>query len=75
MADVPANAQHFWQRWSADYLQGLQQRQRWLKPFHNLQPGGSRPVKGGPCITSALAHIRDHRYPSWQGQQISGGYY
>jgi hypothetical protein len=31
--------QHFWQRWSADYLQGLQRRQRWLKPSHNFQPG------------------------------------
>jgi len=28
--------QHFWQRWSADYLQGLQ-RHRWTTP--NLQPG------------------------------------
>jgi hypothetical protein len=31
--------QHFWQRWSADYLQGLQQCQRWLKTSHNFQPG------------------------------------
>jgi len=31
--------QHFWQRWSADYLQGLQQRNRWTTTTHNLQPG------------------------------------
>ena len=29
----------FWQRWSADYLQGLQQRQRWQRTLPNLQPG------------------------------------
>jgi hypothetical protein len=31
--------QTFWQRWSADYLNELQQRQRWSKSFPNLQPG------------------------------------
>jgi len=31
--------QQFWQRWSSDYLQGLQQRPRWLKASPNLQPG------------------------------------
>jgi len=32
--------QQFWQQWSFDYLQGLQQRQRWQKTTPNLQPGG-----------------------------------
>ena len=31
--------QTFWQRWSADYLHELQQRQRWSKSSPNLQPG------------------------------------
>jgi len=31
--------QQFWQRWSADYLQSLQQCHRWLKATPNLQPG------------------------------------
>jgi hypothetical protein len=31
--------QQFWQSWSSDYLQSLQQRQRWLSTFPNLQPG------------------------------------
>jgi len=31
--------QHFWQRWSADYLQGLQQRHRWTTTTPNIQPG------------------------------------
>ena len=31
--------QQFWQKWSKDYLQSLQQRQRWLKTTPNLQPG------------------------------------
>ena len=31
--------QQFWQRWSADYLQDLQQRQRWQRTVPNLQPG------------------------------------
>ena len=29
--------QQFWQRWSSDYLQILQQRQRWLRTCPNLQ--------------------------------------
>jgi len=29
----------FCKRWSSDYLQSLQQRQRWLKASPNLQPG------------------------------------
>ena len=31
--------QQFWQRWSSDYLQSLQQRQRWQRIFPNLQKG------------------------------------
>jgi len=31
--------QQFWQHWSSDYLQGLQQRQRWQRTSPNLQPG------------------------------------
>jgi hypothetical protein len=31
--------QTFWQRWWADYLNELQQRQRWCKSSTNLQPG------------------------------------
>jgi hypothetical protein len=31
--------QHFWQRWSYDYLQELEQRQRWQRTFPNLQLG------------------------------------
>jgi hypothetical protein len=29
----------FWQRWSADYLHELQQRQRWSRSSPNLHPG------------------------------------
>ena len=31
--------QQFWQCWSSDYLQGLQQHQRWQRTSPNLQPG------------------------------------
>ena len=31
--------QQFWQRWSSDYLQSLQQRQRWQRTSPNLKPG------------------------------------
>jgi hypothetical protein len=31
--------QHFWQRWSSDYLHELQQRQSWHRISPNLQPG------------------------------------
>jgi len=31
--------QQFWQRWSSDYLQSLQQRQRWQRTSCNLEPG------------------------------------
>jgi hypothetical protein len=31
--------QIFWKQWSADYLNVLQQRQRWQKSTPNLQPG------------------------------------
>jgi hypothetical protein len=31
--------QHFWQRWSADYLHGLQQRQKWMRTSHSPQVG------------------------------------
>jgi len=31
--------QQFWQCWSSDYLQSMQQRQRWQKTSPNLKPG------------------------------------
>ena len=31
--------QQFWQRWSSNYLQSLQQHQRWQRTSPNLQPG------------------------------------
>jgi len=31
--------QHFWRKWSTDYIQGLQQRQCWQITTPNLQPG------------------------------------
>ncbi|XP_072400764.1 uncharacterized protein [Diabrotica undecimpunctata] len=31
--------QHFWSRWSSEYLAGLQQGQKWLKNSNNLQTG------------------------------------
>ena len=31
--------QQFWQHWSSDYLQSLQQRQRWQRTSPNLKPG------------------------------------
>jgi hypothetical protein len=31
--------QNFWQRWSADYLHGLQQRQRWMRTSDSPQVG------------------------------------
>ena len=31
--------QHFWQRWSAEYLHSLQQRHRWQKATPNFQAG------------------------------------
>ncbi len=34
-----ALSQHWWQRWSRDYLQQLQRRVKWKLPSRNLQPG------------------------------------
>jgi hypothetical protein len=34
-----------------------------------------RPGKVRPHLTTPLAYISHHRYPSWQGQQDLGGYY
>ncbi|XP_072392364.1 uncharacterized protein [Diabrotica undecimpunctata] len=31
--------QHFWSRWSSEYLAELQQRQKWMKNSNNLQTG------------------------------------
>jgi len=31
--------QHFWRKWSTDYIQRLQQRQRWQITTPHLQPG------------------------------------
>jgi hypothetical protein len=31
--------QHFWRKWSTDYIQRLQKRQRWQITTPNLQPG------------------------------------
>ncbi|XP_076626738.1 uncharacterized protein LOC143344506 [Colletes latitarsis] len=30
---------HFWKRWAAEYLQGLQSRHKWSQPQPNVQPG------------------------------------
>ena len=32
-------AQHFWRRWSSEYLQTLQQRSKWTRSSENLSPG------------------------------------
>ncbi len=34
-----ALVQHFWDRWSREYLQTLQSRSKWKTPQHNLQVG------------------------------------
>jgi len=39
VANLPTPAATILQRWSSDYLQTLQQRQRWLRTYSNLQPG------------------------------------
>ena len=58
--------QEFWKRWSSDYLQGLQQRQRWHRIFPNLQTG-SGPTEGGQHETSSLAHSCHYWDASRQG--------
>ena len=37
--------QQFWQRWSSDYLQGLQQRPHWLRTSRNRQLGDLVPFR------------------------------
>lgn len=32
-------SQHFWRRWSIEYLQALQQREKWFTPQRNVQNG------------------------------------
>jgi hypothetical protein len=39
--------QQFWRKWSADYLQGLQQRSHWHHFSHNFQPGDLVLMKEG----------------------------
>lgn len=36
---VQALQQQFWRHWHVEYLHGLQQRQKWKSPHHNLQAG------------------------------------
>jgi len=38
--------QHWWSRWSKDYLHTLQQRRRWASTRPNLQPGALVILKG-----------------------------
>jgi hypothetical protein len=59
--------QQFWQRWSSDYLQSLQQRQRWQRTYSNLQPGDLVLLKEDNTSplhwsTAVITH------PSWEGQ-------
>jgi len=54
--------QQFWQRWSSDYFQSLQQRQRCQRKFPNLQPGDLVLLKEdntGPlhCPTAVITDI------------------
>ena len=57
--------QQIWQRWSSDYLQGLQQRPCWLKTSPNLQ-SGALVLEGGQHDCTPLAHSRGHQHPSRQ---------
>ena len=46
-------AQHFWQRWSLEYIAQLQRRQKWLSEQRSIQVNDLVLVKGE---NSSLAH-------------------
>ena len=60
--------QHFWRKWSTDYIQGLQQRQRWQITTPNLQPGdlvlvkddNTTPLQGPIAVITNTHPGKDH---------------
>lgn len=52
--------QHFWKRWSKEYVQLLQQRPKWTKEKQNLQPGRLVLIKeeNQPPLVWALGRIQ-----------------
>jgi hypothetical protein len=65
--------QQFWKRWSADYLNELQQRQRWQKPTPNLRPGEVVLLKDDNTIPTTMANSCHHRYAPRIRRQYSSG--
>lgn len=45
--------QHFWKRWSAEYLSELQTRSKWMTPSNNIKVG-------------RLVLVKDNLLPSLQ---------
>ena len=60
--------QHFWRRWSREYLNTLQSRTKWQQTQPNLRPGDIVIVKEdrGLCLPLALAKVIE-TYPGEDG--------
>jgi hypothetical protein len=58
-AKIEQVRQHFWARWSREYVAQLQQRTKWRVQQHSLQPGQLVLVKQahGPPLTWPLGRI------------------
>ena len=59
--------QHFWQRWSADYLQGLQRLHHWTTTTPNLQPGALVLLREDNTTPLQWPTAVVNQRPSWQG--------
>jgi hypothetical protein len=61
--------QTFWQRWSTDYLNELQQHQHWCRSFYTLQPGdvvllredNTTPLQWPTAVTTAIYPGADNK--------------
>ena len=54
--------QHFWRRWSHEYLQQLQQISKWKTPSRNVQPNDVVVIKEVTLVTThwTLGRIHPH---------------
>ncbi|XP_076660104.1 uncharacterized protein LOC143363391 [Halictus rubicundus] len=62
---------HFWNRWSFEYLQTLQHRTKWTKEKPNLKPESKAIDKGKGCISKARSGKRIHMISGFRERAVS----